>query len=111
MHKINLHANALLIGIFSKVMMDIAIPQNTGYPAKSAEQCLCPEGYEGLSCESCARGYYRDEYDRRGAVGTCKPCDCNGNELGCGFKDGEFQCQCKDGFDGDQCQNSQSKLF
>ena len=92
-------------------MMDIAIPQNTGYPAKSVEQCLCPEGYEGLSCESCARGYYRDQYDLQGPVGTCKPCDCNGNELGCSLNSaGDLVCQCKDGFDGDQCQNSQSKF-
>ena len=45
--------------LFRKIMLDIAIPQNTGHPAKYSEQCLCPQGYEGLSCEACARGYYR----------------------------------------------------
>ena len=28
----------------SKIMMDIAIPQNTGFIAKSVETCLCPRG-------------------------------------------------------------------
>ena len=45
--------------LFRKIMLDIAIPQNTGHPAKYSEQCLCPQGYDGLSCEACARGYYR----------------------------------------------------
>ena len=37
-------------------------------------------GYVGQSCESCARGYYRDYYTRIGNMGSCLPCDCNGNE-------------------------------
>lgn len=89
-------------------MLDIAIPQNTGYPAKFAEQCICPEGYEGLSCESCARGYYRDDYDRTltGSVGTCKPCDCNGNEKSCALQSsGNVVCFCHDEYEGDKCQN------
>ena len=27
-----------------KIMLDIAIPQNTGFVAKSVETCLCPKG-------------------------------------------------------------------
>ena len=27
---------------------------------KAVEQCFCPPGYEGLSCESCSYGYTRD---------------------------------------------------
>ena len=26
---------------------------------KAVEQCFCPTGYEGLSCESCSYGYTR----------------------------------------------------
>ena len=91
-------------------MLDIAIPQNTGYPAKSVEQCLCPEGYNGLSCESCARGYYRDDFDRTqtGSVGACKPCPCNGNEASCGLQKGKLSCVCKDGFEGENCQKPSS---
>ena len=41
-------------------MLDIAIPQNTGYPVQNSgtviEMCRnCPDGYEGYSCEECAQ--------------------------------------------------------
>ena len=97
-----------------KIMLDIAISQNTGFPAKFSEQCICPEGYEGLSCESCSRGFYRDNYDRaqNGFVGTCKPCDCNGNEKSCNLaNDGKLNCVCQDGFKGDKCQHSRGEYI
>ena len=48
-----------------KVMMDIAVPQLTGGPlVAGAEECRCPPGYAGYSCESCALGYYRDQRDQ-----------------------------------------------
>ena len=28
---------------------------------KAVEQCFCPTGYEGLSCESCSYGYTRND--------------------------------------------------
>ena len=58
-----------------KVMMDIAIPQKTGGPlATGIEECQCPEGYTGLSCELCDTGYIRGESDgSSGAAGECKP--------------------------------------
>ena len=41
-------------------MLDIAIPQNTGYPVNNTgtaiEMCRdCPRGYQGFSCEECAQ--------------------------------------------------------
>ncbi len=36
------------------------------YPVTSIEQCECPEGYAGNSCESCADGYAKD------ANGNCQ---------------------------------------
>ena len=41
-------------------MLDIAIPQDNGYPVKDTgvaiEMCRdCPKGYQGLSCEECAQ--------------------------------------------------------
>ena len=30
---------------------------------KAVEQCFCPPGYEGLSCESCSYGYTRDVFN------------------------------------------------
>ena len=45
-----------------KVMMDISIPEMTGGPrATGVEECECPDGYSGLSCEICDDGFHRDE--------------------------------------------------
>ena len=50
---------------FRKAMLDIAVPQPTGFPTAGAiEDCLCPRGYSGRSCERCAVGHFRDESDR-----------------------------------------------
>ena len=46
-------------------MLDIAVAQPTGFPTAGAiEDCLCPRGYSGRSCERCAVGHFRDESDR-----------------------------------------------
>ena len=36
------------------------------------EQCDCPTGFSGLSCEVCSPGYTRS------LSGSCEPCECNG---------------------------------
>jgi hypothetical protein len=87
-------------------MLDIAIPQDTGFLANSIEECLCPRGYEGYSCEACARGYYRDNFNRIGSVGSCKPCDCNGNEVRC---QDSGVCVCKEDFEGQKCERPASQ--
>lgn len=45
---------------FRKAMLDIAIPQDTGFPVNGTgtaiEMCRdCPKGYEGYSCEECSQ--------------------------------------------------------
>ncbi|KAF2361239.1 Laminin IV [Trinorchestia longiramus] len=47
----------------------------------AVERCICPPGYEGLSCESCSRGYRRVNNTLVG--GVCEKCDCNGHALSC----------------------------
>ena len=91
-----------------KVMLDIAVPQLTGGPLVSgAEECRCPPGYAGYSCETCALGYYRDTRDRsRGAGGSCVRCPCSGSEDSCLLlPTGQVQCVCRDGWSGPNCQN------
>lgn len=63
--------------------MDIANEHNTGSNerALAVEQCHCPEGYTGLSCEDCAVGYTRAEEGIY--LGICEPCNCNGNSREC----------------------------
>ena len=92
---------------FRKVMLDIAVPQPTGFPTAGAiEDCLCPRGYSGRSCEQCAVGHFRDKSDRsRGPLGTCRPCECGGNESSCEWDPsarGGHRCVCRAGYAGDR---------
>lgn len=45
------------------------------------EQCVCPQGYTGLSCETCDFGYVRayENVTTSEQLGICLPCSCNGH--------------------------------
>ncbi|XP_038603188.1 laminin subunit alpha-1 [Tachyglossus aculeatus] len=64
------------------VALDTAFP-NARDPALAAdvEHCECPQGYTGISCESCIPGYYRVGGILFG--GICKPCECHGHAAEC----------------------------
>lgn len=48
------------------------------------EQCACPQGYIGLSCETCDFGYVRAyENTTSNQLGICLPCSCNGHAESC----------------------------
>lgn len=49
------------------------------------EQCKCPIGYTGLSCESCDFGYVRayENITANERLGICLPCSCNGHAETC----------------------------
>lgn len=63
--------------------MDIADERNTGNyeRALSVEQCLCPAGYRGLSCEDCDVGFTRAPEGLY--LGLCEACNCNGHSNEC----------------------------
>lgn len=64
------------------VTMDIAEDRPTRQDrAYAVEQCVCPVGHRGLSCEDCDTGYTRSG----GGVylGLCVPCECNGHSSDC----------------------------
>ena len=62
--------------------MDYGQERNTGTSLASAvEECQCPEGYKGLSCENCAPGFTRSGSGLY--LGTCVPCQCNGKSSSC----------------------------
>ncbi|KAM4722730.1 laminin subunit gamma-2 [Rhinophrynus dorsalis] len=51
-----------------------------GKPAPWVEQCVCPTGYQGHSCEKCAPGYRR-ESSGLGRFSSCISCNCKGGGL------------------------------
>lgn len=65
------------------VSLDTANERNTGSleRALEVEQCKCPVGYVGLSCEDCDIGYYRTQNGIY--LGLCEACECNGHSNEC----------------------------
>ncbi|KAI5637001.1 immunoglobulin domain-containing protein [Phthorimaea operculella] len=79
------------------VSMGTAIDNMDSQPqAKGIEVCVCPVGYSGMSCETCAPQYYRDPY------GQCRQCPCNGNDCSLGYQ-GEVVCNCRPPYSGRDC--------
>lgn len=87
----------------SHVSLDIATEQNTGsyQRAVEVEQCTCPPGYQGLSCEDCAPGFKRS--DSGIYLGLCEPCSCNGHSTECDAESGVCQ-NCRDNTYGPECE-------
>ena len=68
--------------LLKDVSLTVAVPekQNTSV-AVSVEQCKCPKGYFGLSCEQCDFGYIRDvNYSK---TLKCIFCNCNSHSESC----------------------------
>ncbi|XP_055374705.1 basement membrane-specific heparan sulfate proteoglycan core protein isoform X7 [Condylostylus longicornis] len=85
-----------------QVSMDTAIRSNTGQNrAVEVEQCVCPSGYTGLSCEDCAPGYKRSQ-EHGLYLGICELCECNGHSNECDPESG-ICINCRDNTIGPQC--------
>lgn len=92
----------------SDISLDTAVENNAGSRrATQIEACRCPQGYTGTSCETCARGYYRDITDRSVSIlGSCNACPCNDHEESCEItRSGQAKCHCLDGYTGQYCQD------
>ncbi|XP_039701762.1 laminin subunit alpha-1 isoform X1 [Pteropus medius] len=59
--------------------------------ATEVEHCECPQGYAGISCESCLSGYYRVDGILFG--GICQPCECHGHTAECDIHGVCFACE------------------
>lgn len=72
----------------TQVSLDTASVHNTGSydRALEVEQCLCPPGHQGLSCEDCAPGYTRSSDGIY--LGLCELCQCNGHSTECNPENG-----------------------
>uniref|UniRef100_A0A182LXB6 Basement membrane-specific heparan sulfate proteoglycan core protein n=1 Tax=Anopheles culicifacies TaxID=139723 RepID=A0A182LXB6_9DIPT len=111
------------------VMMDSAAHDDRGLGSASlVEECRCPPGYRGLSCESCEPGYVRQssgpwlgrcvpmaEECRPGYYGDpnrgipCTPCPCpvageKSRARSCVLNSrGNVVCKCDRGYTGERC--------
>ncbi|XP_066593540.1 basement membrane-specific heparan sulfate proteoglycan core protein [Prorops nasuta] len=86
----------------SSVSLDTAERFNTGRArAVQVEECSCPAGYRGLSCEDCDVGYTRAIEGLY--LGICEPCNCNGHSKQCDPETGICE-NCADHTTGDFCE-------
>lgn len=54
----------------------------TGRVIDGIENCLCPSGYSGLSCETCDYGYVK-QIDPFTTNILCKKCNCHNHSPEC----------------------------
>ncbi|XP_054980794.1 laminin subunit alpha-1 [Sorex araneus] len=74
------------------VSLDTASPNTIDLSlATEVEHCECPQGYTGISCESCLPGYYRVDGILFG--GICQPCECHGHAEECDIHGVCIACQ------------------
>ncbi|XP_034151976.1 basement membrane-specific heparan sulfate proteoglycan core protein isoform X5 [Esox lucius] len=86
----------------SDIRMDIAVPHSTGNQrALEVEECACPQGYKGPSCQECDVGYIRTGSGLY--LGTCERCDCNGRSSNCDPETGAC-LQCLENTAGPRCE-------
>ncbi|XP_066903525.1 basement membrane-specific heparan sulfate proteoglycan core protein isoform X5 [Halyomorpha halys] len=121
--------NRGVISSFANLTMDSASQRNTGLgKAAYVEECDCPAGYFGLSCEECAPGYVRQErvsgstwlgscvaeqcppgyYGNPSINIPCERCTCPlvGQVTDSCYLDTDFNitCRCPDGYEGRRCE-------
>ncbi|GMT14990.1 hypothetical protein PFISCL1PPCAC_6287 [Pristionchus fissidentatus] len=72
-----------------------------GVTAYEVEQCACPPGYSGTSCEDCSPGYSRTGGGLY--LGLCAKCECNGHATACNKEYGYCE-NCQHNTEGDQCE-------
>ncbi|ULU04746.1 hypothetical protein L3Y34_017478 [Caenorhabditis briggsae] len=83
------------------VNFEYAEPYGQGLTAAEVEQCICPPGYVGTSCEDCAPGYSRTGGGLY--LGLCEKCECNGHASQCDKEYG-YCLDCQHNTEGDQCE-------
>ncbi|XP_029911416.1 basement membrane-specific heparan sulfate proteoglycan core protein isoform X2 [Myripristis murdjan] len=86
------YADNMAESSISDIRMDVAVPQSNGNGrALEVEECACPQGYRGPSCQECDEGYTRTGSGLY--LGTCERCNCNGHASGCDSETGAcLQC-------------------
>ncbi|XP_077167850.1 basement membrane-specific heparan sulfate proteoglycan core protein isoform X5 [Paroedura picta] len=93
----------------SGIYLDVAVPHSTGLDtAVEVEECTCPPGYRGPSCQDCDVGYTRTTSGLY--LGTCEPCDCHGHAAECDPQTGGCQ-NCQHNTEGPRCERCQPGFY
>uniref|UniRef100_A0A914BVB7 Basement membrane proteoglycan n=1 Tax=Acrobeloides nanus TaxID=290746 RepID=A0A914BVB7_9BILA len=99
------HVQSQISTSLGDVSWEIAVDRDTQEGlALEVEQCVCPPGYIGTSCEDCAPGYERS--GQGPYLGTCvlrRRCECNGHSSSCDNEYG-YCHNCQHNTEGDQCE-------
>ncbi|KAL3861185.1 hypothetical protein ACJMK2_007245 [Sinanodonta woodiana] len=91
------------------VLMTTAVdyPTDLGL-AYLVEECTCPTGYTGLSCQDCAPGFNRVQ--RGEYLGECVSCSCNGHSNDCEAQTGRCR-NCLHNTEGDRCERCMEGFY
>ncbi|KAK2106122.1 Basement membrane-specific heparan sulfate proteoglycan core protein [Saguinus oedipus] len=93
----------------SDIAMDTTVTYATSHGrAHSVEECRCPIGYSGLSCESCDAHFTRVPGGLY--LGTCSGCNCNGHASSCDPVYGHC-LNCQHNTEGPQCDKCKAGFF
>ncbi len=127
--RVQYHGDSKLYTSLSNIRIDTAVSPSALSPFRPqaiyVEQCQCPRGYNGLSCQECAPGFGRGQNNRCVSVTdeTCPPgyygnpsvgvpcqvCPCSRIPTGyvteC-YLEADFQptCSCPRGYEGRRCE-------
>lgn len=74
-----------------------------GVRVNAVERCSCPDGYSGLSCETCSVGHRR--VNEKLFNGICIACQCYAHAMSCDAYTGECR-DCQHNTTGEQCQRN-----
>lgn len=76
------------------------------------EECECPVGYTGTSCETCAFGFIKvyQNTTTHEQIGKCFPCNCNGHAETCDLETGKCG-ECQHNTEGETCDRCKTGYY